>query len=162
MNQTQRDRMRVLLIERIKRMEGFSDKPYYDVSQWTGGYGHKLPKLYPYPTISVETAENWLRLDLWQSEYECARTIQVWKDLSLVRQAVLIEMCFNLGLPRLKKFKRMLAAVENYQFKIAAVEIIDSKTYKNGAKGLKNRYLQLSIMMESDIYIDGSVDVVLF
>lgn len=42
-----------------------------------------------------------------------------------VRHA-LIDMCFNMGIPRLSKFKRMWAAIDKRDFKEAANEALDS------------------------------------
>lgn len=42
-------------------------------------------------------------------------------------QAALMNMCFNLGLPRLKGFKRMIAALKAKNYTIAAQEALDSK-----------------------------------
>jgi lysozyme len=42
-------------------------------------------------------------------------------------QAALVNMCFNLGLPRLKGFKRMIAALEVKNYTLAAQEALNSK-----------------------------------
>jgi lysozyme len=44
----------------------------------------------------------------------------------LNRQAALVNMCFNLGLTRLLKFKRMIAALEKRDYTQAAKEALDS------------------------------------
>ena len=43
---------------------------------------------------------------------------------------VLVNMVFNLGRPRLSKFKNMLAAVNANDYHLAAEEMIDSKWYR--------------------------------
>lgn len=43
---------------------------------------------------------------------------------------VLVNMVFNLGRPRLSKFKNMLAAVNDKNYTTAADEMIDSKWYR--------------------------------
>ena len=42
---------------------------------------------------------------------------------------VLVNMAFNIGRPRLSKFKNMLAAIEAKDYNLAADEMIDSKWY---------------------------------
>lgn len=42
---------------------------------------------------------------------------------------VLVNMAFNIGRPRLSKFKNMLAAIEEKDYNRAANEMIDSKWY---------------------------------
>jgi lysozyme len=51
-------------------------------------------------------------------------------------------MCFNLGYPRLSKFKGMKAAVEEADWNRAADEMVDSKWYQqvpNRARRLEKR-----------------------
>ena len=45
-------------------------------------------------------------------------------------QHVLGDLCFNLGLPRLSKFKKMIAALEKDDIPVAAAELMDSKYAK--------------------------------
>jgi lysozyme len=47
--------------------------------------------------------------------------------LNLVRQEVLINMAFNLGIGGLMGFPRMMAALERGQYALAAQEMIESK-----------------------------------
>lgn len=50
-----------------------------------------------------------------------------WGSLDEVRQSVIANMAFNMGPKRLAGFVQMLAAVRAGDFKIAAVEMMDSK-----------------------------------
>ncbi len=50
-----------------------------------------------------------------------------WRNLDDNRQRVMANMCFNLGHPRLSKFKRFLAAMHTAQWETAAAEMMDSK-----------------------------------
>ena len=59
-------------------------------------------------------------------------------------QLVLTNMAFNLGQTRLSGFKRMLAAVNERNYKQASVEMIDSRW----AKQVPKRATELSIKME--------------
>ncbi len=47
------------LVEIIKKWEGFSAKPYWDVSQWTVGYGTRVPegKLDEYNSVGISVEE---------------------------------------------------------------------------------------------------------
>lgn len=47
--------------------------------------------------------------------------------LSATRQMVLMDMAFNMGVPRLKKFKKMWAAIYEGDFELASKEMLDSK-----------------------------------
>ena len=41
-------------------------------------------------------------------------------------QQVIVNMCFNMGAPRLSKFKRFIAAVNESNWSTAAIEMMDS------------------------------------
>ena len=42
-------------------------------------------------------------------------------------QQVIVNMCFNMGAPRLSKFKKFIAAINNEEWIEAAVEMMDSR-----------------------------------
>ena len=50
-----------------------------------------------------------------------------WRNLNDNRQRVIANMCFNLGYPRLSKFKRFIAAMHTAQWEVAATEMMDSR-----------------------------------
>lgn len=54
-------------------------------------------------------------------------TISGWEDLNPMRKLVLVDMCYNLGLTRLLKFKKMLNAIAAHNYSVAAMELLDSK-----------------------------------
>ena len=60
-------------------------------------------------------------------EQELLRAHPCVENLDAVRQLVLIDMAFNLGVPRLCKFKKMWAAVHENKFDVAAKEMLDSR-----------------------------------
>jgi len=64
-------------------------------------------------------------------------------ELDAVRQLVLIDMAFNMGVPRLRKFKKMWAAVHEKDFQTAAKEMLDSRW----AVQVKSRSHKLDNMM---------------
>ena len=76
-------------------------------------------------------------------EDELVRAHPCVEELDAVRQLVLIDMAFNLGVPRLCKFKKMWAAVHTKQFDIAAKEMLDSRW----ARQVKSRSTKLAHAM---------------
>jgi len=48
-------------------------------------------------------------------------------ELDSVRQLVLVDMAFNMGVPRLCKFKKMWNAIHEQDFRNAAKEMLDSR-----------------------------------
>lgn len=65
--------------------------------------------------------------------------------LDAVRQLVLIDMAFNMGVPRLCKFKKMWAAIHDEDFIIAAKEMLDSRW----ANQVKSRSTKLAHAMHT-------------
>jgi len=51
-------------------------------------------------------------------------------SLRYSQQKALMDMCFNLGSTRLRRFKKMIAAIEAGDFNEAAVELLDSRYAK--------------------------------
>ena len=60
-------------------------------------------------------------------EEELVRAHPCVDRLDSVRQLILIDMAFNMGVPRLCKFKKMWAAVEAEDYPTAAKEMLDSR-----------------------------------
>ena len=60
-------------------------------------------------------------------EEELVRAHPCVEDLDSVRQLVLMDMAFNMGVPRLRKFQKMWNAVHEKKFDIAAKEMLDSR-----------------------------------
>ena len=60
-------------------------------------------------------------------EEELVRAHPCVDRLDSVRQLILIDMAFNMGVPRLCKFKKMWAAVECGDYPTAAKEMLDSR-----------------------------------
>ena len=64
---------------------------------------------------------------LLQKHLEELKTIAGWNDLNDARKGALLNMHYNLGNNRFLKFKKMLAAIEQGNYREAASEMIDSK-----------------------------------
>ncbi len=108
----------------IKWHEGYNQTVYLDiVGIPTGGYGHAFNVGSTLPDAVWELI---FRYDYTQAvnDYEVL-------DLQLdpVRKAVVIDMLFNLGLPRMLKFKNTLAAMRAGDWEAAAQGMENSKWY---------------------------------
>ena len=64
-------------------------------------------------------------------------------ELDSVRQLVLVDMAFNMGVPRLRGFKKMWAAIHDEDYPTAAKEMLDSRW----ANQVKSRSTILANMM---------------
>ena len=67
-----------------------------------------------------------------------------WQELSALRQEILINLCFNLGLPRLRAFRKMNAAIQTGNWTEAARQMLDSKA----ARQTGERYPRLAQAFE--------------
>jgi lysozyme len=76
--------------------------------------------------ITKDEALYLLNNDIKRVCVELDLSIAWWRDLSEPRQRVLVNMGFNMGVPRLLKFKKALAAMKDGKWVIAANEMLDS------------------------------------
>ena len=81
-------------------------------------------------------------------EEELLRAHPCVEDLDAVRQLVLVDMAFNMGVPRLCKFKKMWNAVHENKFDIAAKEMLDSRW----ATQVKSRSVKLANAMHNGAF----------
>ncbi len=119
------------LESQLKRHEGLRLKPYHDtVGVLTIGYGRNLEEI----TITGEQAEIWLKEDIEAATRDLERAFPIVLELSEVRQRVLINMTFNMGINRLKGFKKMWRALEQKYYFAAAKEMANSKWHSQVGK----------------------------
>lgn len=57
-----------------------------------------------------------------------------WRFLDPVRQRAVLNLCFNLGWPRLSKFVHFLEAMSNRQWKRAGAELVNSEWWNEVGK----------------------------
>lgn len=108
----------------IQAHEGLRLKPYTcTAGKLTIGYGRNLEDV----GVSKKEALILLTHDIDAAIHDVKSLFTHFETLSLTRQAVLVDMMFNLGLNRLKGFKKMIYAVETYNFENAAFEMLNSK-----------------------------------
>lgn len=108
----------------LKRDEGLSLKPYLDtVGKLTIGYGRNLDD----NGVSEAEAEVLLANDMLGVLDVLDRELIWWRDLPETAQRGLANMAFNLGLPRLQGFVKMLDALASDEFHLAAKEALDSR-----------------------------------
>tara|TARA_B110000902_G_scaffold25588_1_gene27987 strand:+ start:2229 stop:2669 length:441 start_codon:yes stop_codon:yes gene_type:complete len=127
-------------IERVQKQleldEGVEHRVYLDhLGYHTFGIGHLITKndpefgVEPGTPVSPERVATAFAADLDISENECRVLYKFWEELPEEVQEILVNMMFNLGRPRLSKFKKMTAALEMGDWKTASVEGRDSRWY---------------------------------
>ena len=123
--------------------EGYKRFPYLDtVGIMTVGYGRNLITT----GIREEEAAFMLGKDVEGAADELRRAFAWFGGLSVLRQAVLIDMVVNMGLGRLMGFKRMLEALKAGNWRQAAIEMLDSKW----ARQVHGRADKLAYVMRHD------------
>lgn len=123
--------------EQLKIDEGVMYEIYRDhLGYLTFGVGHLITKSdpeYGFPvgtTISEERVAEAFEKDLNISIRECLVLYgERWFDFPDEVKEVLVNMMFNLGRPRLSKFKNMNAALDKGDWITAAAEGRDSRWY---------------------------------
>ena len=118
----------------------------------TFGIGHLIVEAdpeYDQPVgtpVSEERVRQAFNLDILVTLEDCHRLYDDFDDLPEEAQLVIANMCFNLGYPRLSKFKGMKAGVDARDWNRAADEMVDSRWHDqvpNRAKRLVGRMRNL-------------------
>ena len=122
-------------------------KPYLDSEGiLTIGVGRNLED----KGLSEDEVMYLLKGDIDDALQECQRLIPNWRVMNGVRKQVMVNMAFNLGMPRLLGFKRMMAALRIGDYEKAAIEMKDSKW----ARQVGDRALELAEMMDRGVHLD--------
>jgi lysozyme len=132
-------------VTQLRRDEGRRPRAYQDTrGVWTVGYGHNLST----GLLTEAAMLQILRDDLQAVQAPC-RALPVWAHLSPPRQGVLLNMAFNLGMAGLRRFERMLAALDVRDYPAAAREMLDS----DWARQVGTRADRLSRQMTDDQWV---------
>ena len=123
--------------EQLKIDEGVVYEVYRDhLGYATFGIGHLITKSDPEygepvgTPVSEERVDQAFEEDLRVTLGECYKLYGFrWSDFPNEVQEILVNMMFNLGRPRLAKFKNMNAALDKGDWITAAVEGRDSRWY---------------------------------
>lgn len=125
------------LIEKIKENEGFRDKVYEDTLGYpTIGYGFLVSSLTPdelalngskLEPMSRAVANEILNLKLCKLERDVFEAFDWLRDKPQNIQDVVIEMCYQMGVAKVKKFVTTLQHIRVGEYKAA---------YENGMKSL--------------------------
>mgnify|MGYP003148885995 FL=1 len=117
------------LKEEIKLHEGYRNKVYLDhLSNRTVGYGHLCLDIEQWDDNKEYTKKE---LDLvFEKDFNIAlndaNKILEGKPVNNVAREVIIELVFNIGMPRTKKFVKMLSALDKEDYGEASFQLLDS------------------------------------
>ena len=90
----------------------------------TVGYGHHAG---PGNGISERIAQRMLEEDVAIVREGLDRRLPWWRKLPRKPRMALVDMGFNMGVPNLMSFRRMLAALHERDYETAAAEALDSQ-----------------------------------
>jgi lysozyme len=128
------------VIDWIKKHEGFRSKPYKDsVGVLTIGYGTNLEQ-----GLSEKQC-NYLMLCEIETCLDELNHYSWYTKQSTARKDALLNMCYNLGMPRLLSFKKMISALDVKDYATAAKEALDSKW----AKQVGDRAKDVAVMIRA-------------
>lgn len=124
----------------IEKHEGYKRNIYTDtLGHNTIGIGFNLDA-----GMTKDEARCLARYKINNIRSRLSYLIPTFNALSARRKDVLIDVAYNIGIGGLMNFKKMLAAINEGNFKRAKLELLDS----NAARELHNRYGELAEMME--------------
>lgn len=152
-----------LLEAELRRDEGVRYVPYLDTSvppKRTVGVGHNLnvsplPPGWTYPLIDAQVNQL-LDRDISTSIAKLDASLPWWCQMDEVRQRVLANMCFNMGIGNaalgtgLLGFKNALGAMQRGAYAVAAAAMMNSDWYHQTGQ----RAQRLCYAMEHDVMVD--------
>lgn len=122
--------------------EGNRRYPYRcTAGKLTIGIGFNLDDVGLYPEEIDFILQNRIRL----TEEAVERSFPWYHELDEVRQAVILDMAYNMGMRTLLQFKRTLKSVKDGEYERASKEMLESKW----ARQVGARSKRLSKMMET-------------
>lgn len=131
------------IFEQLKHHEGVRRLPYEcPAGKLTIGVGRNLDDR----GLSDDEIDLLLRNDIWTAMQELDAVWPEWRKLSRNRQDALIDMMFNLGRTRFRKFEKFLSALKSGDYAKAADEMLNSKW----ANQVGKRAETLARMMRED------------
>ena len=163
------------IVKELKMEEGFRSRPYYDTQKKiTIGYGRNLNGLpltktefaYLFPTQPYSRNKIEFLVGYWNLEplkqHEAIFLLEevikhceqdallvygdfYTKELPTTAKVVILDLLYNLGRPRYKKFKNHIAAMKKKDYKAAAAELRDSLAYRQDT----SRYESLASKLET-------------
>tara|TARA_B100000678_G_C17938089_1_gene394108 strand:+ start:158 stop:586 length:429 start_codon:yes stop_codon:yes gene_type:complete len=129
------------LKDRIKKNEGYSDKPYKDqLGFYTIGYGHLIKEKENNYYIKKYNKDHFKKL--FEADFKKAQD-QYQKNFfkkyhTISEKELLIEMLFQLGENGVSKFKKMLYFLNKKEKFMASLEMLDSLWYLQTPERVKN------------------------
>ena len=132
------------LIKQIKQHEGFSSTVYQCTEGYdTIGYGFAVKDLY----LSKEICNKILKQKISELKLKISQKFDWFKDSPDQVQEVVINMCYQLGVTGVSKFRKAISAMQEGEWSEAADEMLDSLW----ARQTPNRAKELSDIVRNQV-----------
>lgn len=129
------------------KMRGSVHVPYEDtVGKTTIGYGHNLDD----KGLKQKFVDLILDDDIRDVIADLVVRLPWFESLDPPRQAVLVNMGFNMGVPGLLQFKRTLGSIRSGDYELAAIQMLESRW----ADQVGDRALRMADQMRTGRWID--------
>lgn len=136
-----------MIVKMLRLHEGVKNKPYKcTAGKITIGVGRNIEDL----GISDDEIDYLLRNDINRVVKELGAAFPWFSGLNEARRDAMIDICFNIGLPRLKGFKNALALMAEEKYSEASKEFLNS----NWATQVGKRAMTVATMIETGRYTD--------
>jgi len=136
------------IIEMLRKHESVETHAYEcSANKITVGVGRNIDKDGGIG-LSNDEIDYLLANDIKRVNGELQRSFDWFNALDQVRKDAMIDLCFNIGLPRMKGFKKALAAMDGADYDTAATEFLDSRW----AKQVGSRSVTITDMVRSGSY----------
>jgi lysozyme len=136
------------LVDTLKRHEGVRSHAYKcSENMITVGVGRNLDENGGIG-LSDDEIEYLLMNDIERCDAELRAAYDWYEDLKKPRRDAMINLCFNLGLTRLRGFVKALEAMSREQYDVAADEFMDSRW----AKQVGDRAVEVTELIRSGEY----------
>jgi len=132
------------LLEKIKHHEGFVEHVYDDsLGIPTIGYGFAIKDL----VLDEDIAEEILIRKLEKLKRNANSRFQWLEDMPIEVQEVVLNMCYQLGVTGVSKFRKAISALQEGEWDEAANEMLDSLW----ARQTPNRAKELSDIVRNQV-----------
>ena len=132
------------LLESIKHHEGFVEHVYDDsLGIPTIGYGFAIKDL----ILDEDIAEDILMRKLERLKRNANSRFKWLEDMPVVIQEVILNMCYQLGVTGVSKFRKAISALQEGDWNEAADEMLDSLW----ARQTPNRATELSDIVRNQV-----------
>ncbi|MGE4319268.1 MAG: glycoside hydrolase family protein [Deferribacterales bacterium] len=141
------------IIERIKEYEGYRDQPYQcTAGKWTIGYGYNYQdRGFTTEDITAvlsrgftkELAERLIEKDAKRCAKEAEENFPFFNSLNEARQAVIVDMLYQLGFKGLSGFKNFLARLSEHNYEAASAEMIHSRWFTQSGRRSRTNVKQM-------------------